>query len=140
MQEVDAKVFVRALAGRDQDDLVRILRIATLGNWTDFKLAQFQPENNGNCAFCGEEHGDFIHLAWHCPSLEHCRYLKHDFLRGLNLECTPPHILLGIPSAMEAEGSPFFFGSIPDNQGYIHYPPNIAGLSFLQCLDPDARQ
>ena len=140
LREVDSNVFHDALRGRCDRDVHRLLSIATLGNWTDHKLAQFQADKDGSCIYCGALIGDFIHLAWHCPALDHCRFKKHGFLRNLDLEHTPPHILLGIPSALPAEPSENFFEAVPGTDGYIHLQTKIDGITFPHFAHHEALQ
>ena len=108
MEEFDNEVFNQATSKRGIEES-NILQYIMSGAWfqSDDQI-ELGMRDSKKCSLCGETEENIMHTLWDCKKLHGegmCSKLK-----GLCKNDIPKNLLIGIPSPMEKDLNPTFFG------------------------------
>ena len=81
----------------------QLLRCAqSLGLWSAKHRLEHFEEGDGLCPHCGSDDAGEQHEVWRCEFFRDVQAAQDPELQQLNAENTPAHILLGVPSKIDA--------------------------------------
>ena len=119
----------------------QLLRCAqSLGLWSaKLRLEHFE-EGDGTCPHCGADDAGDIHEVWKCKAFLAEQTAQDPALQELNIDNTPVHILLGLPSKLDASLDEFLIPWIGDPFARPHQNEANALLFFKGRLTDDGRR
>jgi hypothetical protein len=97
---------IRAVPPADR----QLLRCAqSLGLWSAKLRQEHFEDGDGRCPHCGANDSGVLHEVWQCSAFRQEQTAKDVALDELGISNTPAHILLGMPSKLDASIDEFFF-------------------------------
>ena len=107
--ELEGDLVVQAIKKQNEDDARWLRTVLQLNTWSDTRLSTVQESNNGACRYCNHPQGDTEHMLWSCPCFSKAREEWDPDLAAINPKNLPPGLRLGVPSAMGADESEYFW-------------------------------
>jgi hypothetical protein len=99
--EIDATVLGTSLAKFSAGDRDTISYVGSCGAWSQEAKFTRNLTSDHRCPHCLAPHQDIAHTLWRCPGLADT-YRIEGALSKIDYRDLPPHLEIGVPSALAA--------------------------------------
>ncbi len=108
LQEVDSVAIRAAISKRSPDELNIIRHSASVAGWTAAKKQEAGIQEDNRCQLCQQVENNHAHMQWKCIAIHSKR--KETYMKKVNPEDLPKHLLMGMPGMMCKEIHTTFWG------------------------------